>query len=65
MHTYHQIKAIQSHRFGTGAEPFRHDREPRRQTRPLSGLLQVLAGHLARLGVRDTKGKTRPASPAY
>jgi hypothetical protein len=63
MFTYHQIKAIQEYRY-----PIAESRERpsvRRSHVSLPRLLTALAGNLARLGVREGKGKTRPASPAY
>lgn len=65
MYTHQQIKAIQRHRFGTGRETLGELRKLGRPARPLSDLLQILAGHLARLGTREAGGKIRPASPAY
>jgi hypothetical protein len=63
MFTYHQIKAIQEYRYPTAdglGEP-----SARRRHTSLPRLLMALAGSLARLGVREGHGKTRPASPAY
>lgn len=65
MFTYQQIKAIQEHRFARGSDQHQSERGSRPQSGPLSGLLEALAGNLARLGAREGKGRTRPASPAY
>lgn len=65
MFTYQQIKAIQEYRFASGNDRRQPVRRSRPHTRPLSGLLEGLAGNLARLGAREGKGRTRPASPAY
>jgi hypothetical protein len=63
MFTYHQIKAIQENRYPIGEG--RHRPSAHRRHVSLPRLLTALAGNLARLGVREGKGKTRPASPAY
>jgi hypothetical protein len=62
MFTYHQIKAIQQYRYPTadGREP-----SARRRHISLPRLLTALAGGLARLGLGEGHGRTRPASPAY
>ena len=64
MFTFQQIKAFQEHRFARGNDHHIEKRSPTRH-RSLPGLLEALAGHLAWLGVREGKGRTRPASPAY
>ena len=63
MFTYHQIKAIQEYRYPTAEG--RGEPSTRRRHPSLPRLLTALAGSLARLGVREGHGKTRPASPAY
>jgi hypothetical protein len=63
MFTYHQINAIQEHRYPTADG--RGESIAKRRHISLPRLLAALAGSLARLGVREGHGKTRPASPAY
>jgi hypothetical protein len=63
MFTFHQVNAMQEYRYPKADGR----REPgvRRSHTPLPRLLAAMAGSLARLGVRERHGKTRPASPAY
>ena len=63
MFTYHQVKAIQEYRYPIGESRGRP--RVRRSHVSLPRLISALAGGLARLGVREGKGTTRPASPAY
>jgi hypothetical protein len=63
MFTFHQVNAIQEHRYPKAEG--RGEPGVRRRHTPLPRLLAALAGSLARLGVRERHGKTRPASPAY
>jgi len=63
MFTYQQIKAIQEYRYPIGESRKRPSVRPGHVSLPR--LLTALAGNLARLGVREGKGTTRPASPAY
>jgi hypothetical protein len=63
MFTYHQVKAIQEYRYPSGEDGDRPS--GRRGHISLPRLLTALAGNLGRLGMREGKGKTRPASPAY
>ena len=62
MFTYQQIKAIQEYRYPTAD---RRGPSARRRHTTLPRLLTALAGGLARLGLGEGKGRTRPASPAY
>lgn len=63
MFTYHQIRAIQEYRYPSGDG--RGQPSERRRHVSLPRLLTALADSLAGLGVREGKGRTRPASPAY
>jgi hypothetical protein len=62
MFTYHQIKAIQEYRYPTAEA---REAGARRRHTSLPRLLTALAGSLARLGLGEGNGRTRPASPAY
>lgn len=62
MFNYHHVKAVEEERF----DRYRHESSKRRQRHiSLNQLLTALAGRLDALGIKDGKGKARPASPAY
>ncbi|HSM45958.1 MAG TPA: hypothetical protein VK969_13155 [Acidimicrobiia bacterium] len=64
MFSYHRANAVEEERIGR----HRSGRGPvtgRRSYARLAELLTALAGRMASLGLREAKGKVRPAGPAY
>lgn len=64
MFSYHHAKAVEEERFGRHRQG--DDAVVRRARHVRLGhLLTALAGRLAALGMREGRGKVRPAGPAY